>query len=147
MALKLEEFATQRADCLAAGRRIRKYKLRIIGGKSCYHYEMQHDFVAIGDNATDEFIRLKDAEVHCDINSEHCTICMRWGDKIPFESSVLIPGVGNAANAAVAAARLGLSTAFISNIGDDRVRREERRSLLLKEKTWTLSSCTSIPAW
>lgn len=79
-----------------------------------------YDFIAIGDTTTDAFIRLKDASVHCDINSENCTICMRWGDKIPFESSTVVAGVGNAANAAVAASRLGLNTAFVSNIGDDR---------------------------
>jgi ribokinase len=78
------------------------------------------DFVAIGDTTVDEFIRLKEARVSCDINDENCTISMKWGDKIPFESATLIPGVGNAANAAVAAARLGLSTGFISNIGHDR---------------------------
>jgi len=77
------------------------------------------DFVAIGDTAVDEFIRLKDAKVTCDIDHEDCTISMKWGDKIPFEFSVLLPGVGNAANAAVAAARLGLSAGFISNVGAD----------------------------
>lgn len=78
------------------------------------------DFIAIGDTTVDEFIKLKDAQVHCDINHEHCTISMNWGDKIPYEESILVPGVGNAANAAVAAARLGLSTGFISNVGKDR---------------------------
>lgn len=77
------------------------------------------DFIAIGDTATDEFIRLKDAKVTCDINNDNCTISMKWGDKIPFDFSVLLPGVGNAANAAVAAARLGLSSGFISNVGND----------------------------
>ncbi len=78
------------------------------------------DFVAIGDTTVDEFIRLKDARVACDINNENCTISMKWGDKIPYEFSVLVPGVGNAANAAVAAARLGLSAGFVSNVGKDR---------------------------
>lgn len=77
------------------------------------------DFIAIGDTAVDEFIRLKDAKVTCDINSENCTISMKWGDKIPYEFSELLPGVGNAANAAVAAARLGLKSGFISNVGGD----------------------------
>ncbi|MFZ2500575.1 MAG: carbohydrate kinase family protein [Minisyncoccia bacterium] len=77
------------------------------------------DFVAIGDTTVDEFIKLKDAHVSCDINHEDCTISMKWGDKIPYESSELVPAVGNAANAAVAAARLGLSSAFISNVGKD----------------------------
>lgn len=78
------------------------------------------DFVAVGDTTVDEFIFLKDARVTCDINDENCTISMRWGDKIPFEKSELVPGVGNAANAAVAAARLGLSSGFVTNIGTDR---------------------------
>ncbi|MBU6490929.1 carbohydrate kinase family protein [Patescibacteria group bacterium] len=78
------------------------------------------DFIAIGDTTVDEFIRLKEARINCDINNEDCTISMKWGDKIPYEFSVLVPGVGNAANAAVAAARLGLSAGFISNIGKDR---------------------------
>ncbi|TSC70105.1 MAG: putative Ribokinase [Parcubacteria group bacterium Gr01-1014_49] len=78
------------------------------------------DFVAIGDTAVDEFIRLKDARINCDINNQNCTISMAWGDKIPYDFSVLVPGVGNAANAAVAAARLGLSSGFVSNVGKDR---------------------------
>ncbi len=77
------------------------------------------DFIAIGDTVVDEFITLKDAEVHCDISREHCTISMSWGDKIPYESSSLVYGVGNAANAAVAAARLGLVAGFVSNVGHD----------------------------
>ena len=28
------------------------------------------DFVAIGDITTDAFIRLKDADVHCEVNAE-----------------------------------------------------------------------------
>ncbi|MEK7604739.1 MAG: carbohydrate kinase family protein [Patescibacteria group bacterium] len=78
------------------------------------------DFVAIGDTAVDEFIKLKEAQVHCALNEEDCTITMRWGDKIPYDFSVLVPAVGNAANAAVAAARLGLTSAFVSNVGNDR---------------------------
>jgi len=78
------------------------------------------DFIAIGDTVVDEFINLKEAKVNCDINHENCTISMKWGDKIPYDSSVLVAGVGNSANAAVAAARLGLSSGFISNVGKDR---------------------------
>ncbi len=78
------------------------------------------DFLAIGDTVVDDFIRIKDATVTCDIDSERCTITMRWGDKIPFESSTLLAGVGNSANAAVAASRLGLSSALMATIGDDR---------------------------
>jgi len=77
------------------------------------------DFIAIGDTTIDEFIQLKDARVSCDVNHQNCTISMKWGDKIPYDSSVLVPAVGNAANAAVAAARLGLSSGFVSNVGHD----------------------------
>lgn len=83
-----------------------------------------YDFVSIGDTVTDAFIRLKDAEVHCRLDHEACEICMRFGDKVPYESVTVIPGVGNSANAAVAAARLGLKTAFVSNVGDDEHGRE-----------------------
>ncbi|MBI3630838.1 MAG: carbohydrate kinase family protein [Candidatus Sungbacteria bacterium] len=78
-----------------------------------------YDFIAIGDTVTDAFIRLKEAEVHCDINKERCMICMRFADKIPYESVTVVPAVGNSANAAVSAARLGLSGALVANIGDD----------------------------
>jgi ribokinase len=77
------------------------------------------DFIAIGDTVVDEFINLKEARVSCDVNNEDCTISMRWGDKIPYESAETVFGVGNAANAAVSAARLGMSTGFISNVGKD----------------------------
>lgn len=78
------------------------------------------DFIAIGDTTVDEFIKLKDAHINCDINHQDCTISMQWGDKIPYDFSILVPAVGNAANAAVAAARLGLSSGFVSNVGRDR---------------------------
>ena len=78
------------------------------------------DFLSIGDAVVDDFIRLKDAEAHCDINHEHCTICLRFGDKVPFEEVTVVPAVGNAANAAVSASRLGLSSALVTNLGDDK---------------------------
>lgn len=77
------------------------------------------DFLAIGDPVVDEFIELEDASVHCNIDSENCTISMRWGDKIPFKNAILIAGVGNAANAAVSAKRLGLSSALLGITGKD----------------------------
>lgn len=77
------------------------------------------DFVAIGDTVVDDFIKLKEAQVSCNIDNTACTISMRFGDKIPFEANYVVYGVGNSANAAVSAARLGLKTAFISDIGAD----------------------------
>ncbi len=78
-----------------------------------------YDFIAIGDTVTDAFIRLKEASVHCTIDRERCEICMRFADKIPYESVTVVPAVGNSANASVAASRLGLSSALVANIGDD----------------------------
>lgn len=80
----------------------------------------QLDFLAIGDITTDAFIRIKEAEVHCDIRTDQCQICLNFADKIPYESVTVIPAVGNSPNAAVAASRLGLTSALIANIGDDR---------------------------
>ncbi len=77
------------------------------------------DVLAIGDIVVDDFIRLKEASVHCKLDNDECEICMRWGDKIPFEFSVRVPGVGNAANAAVCAARLGLKSALHTYVGAD----------------------------
>ena len=81
---------------------------------------MPIDFFAIGDIVTEPFIRLKDANVHCKINNEACEICMSWGDKIPYESATVCAAVGNASNAAVAAARLGLNAALRTYVGNDR---------------------------
>ncbi|MBI2035661.1 MAG: carbohydrate kinase family protein [Candidatus Liptonbacteria bacterium] len=80
---------------------------------------MRYDFIAIGDVTTDAFIRLKDAEIHCTVNREKCEICLRFGDKVPYENVWVVPAVGNSANAAVAAARLGLKSALVSSIGSD----------------------------
>jgi sugar/nucleoside kinase (ribokinase family) len=80
---------------------------------------MQYDFIAIGDTVSDAFIELEDASVHCQLDNEDCTISMRWGDKIPYRNLTLVHGVGNSANAAVAANRLGLNTALITDIGND----------------------------
>jgi ribokinase len=77
------------------------------------------DFLAIGDIVTDVFIRLKDAEAHCDIDDHNCKLCLRFGDKVPFESAEEIRAVGNSANAAVSAARLGLSASLLAHVGKD----------------------------
>jgi sugar/nucleoside kinase (ribokinase family) len=80
----------------------------------------EYDVIAIGDTVVDAFIRLKDASVHCSVNKEDCELCMRFGDKVPFEAAYVLPAVGNAANAAVSCARLGLSSALVASVGGDR---------------------------
>lgn len=88
------------------------------------------DFLAVGDIVVDDFIRLKDAHVTCRIDNTQCEICMRWGDKIPFEFSKMVPAVGNSANAAVAAARLGLNVGLRAYVGADQHGQECIASLL-----------------
>lgn len=77
------------------------------------------DFFAIGDIVTEPFIRLTDAHVQKGASGEQ-ELCMAFGEKIPYESAVVVAAVGNASNAAVSAARLGLSSALRSYTGDDR---------------------------
>ncbi len=86
--------------------------------------ETDLDFLAIGDIVTEPFIRLQDASVHCKIDNEACEICMRWGDKIPYESATVCAAVGNASNAAVSAARLGLKSALRAYVGNDEFGRQ-----------------------
>ncbi|HEV8591313.1 MAG TPA: carbohydrate kinase family protein, partial [Pyrinomonadaceae bacterium] len=81
---------------------------------------MSYDFVSFGDITVDAFIRLKDAKVHCSINNENCELCVKFGQKIPFESVTEVFAVGNGPNAAVAAIRLGLTSTAVANVGDDR---------------------------
>lgn len=84
-----------------------------------YMLRKQIDVLAVGDLTTDAFIRLKDAAVHCKIKEEDCELCVRFGDKVPFEYVKVVKAVGNAANAAVSASRLGLRAALVANIGED----------------------------
>lgn len=79
----------------------------------------KYDFLAIGDIVVDDFILLKDAEATCDLQQEHCKLCVRFGDKVPFESHEVLYAVGNSPNAAVSAARLGLKSALSAVVGDD----------------------------
>ena len=83
-----------------------------------------YDFIAIGDITTDAFIRIKDASVTCDVNREHCMLCMRFGDKIPYEEVFIVRAVGNSPNAAVSASRLGLKSAIVTDLGGDEAGRE-----------------------
>ena len=83
----------------------------------------QLDFVALGDMVTDDFIEIqRDVRIDTDPDPEdkgYDEICFRFGDKTPYEKSVVVPAVGNSPNAALSATRLGLKTALITDTGDD----------------------------
>lgn len=77
------------------------------------------EFIAIGDTVIDAFIKLKNAHETLNKETQQTEICMVFGTKIPFESAEEVVAVGNSANAAVSAARLGLSSGLISHLGAD----------------------------
>lgn len=90
----------------------------------------QTHFAAIGDVVTDAFIELLPAEAEVEQDKQHHPLlCMTYGTKIPFQEAIIVPGVGNAANAAVAASRLGLHSAFMSDVGDDDIGKEMLHTL------------------
>lgn len=95
--------------------------------------DSQIDIISVGDIVTDAFIRLLDDQAHTYENEQGKWLAMQYGTKLPFEFAEVIEAVGNAANAAVACARLGLKTAFVTNVGGDQHGRD-MISTLSKEK-------------
>ncbi len=87
------------------------------------------DFIAIGDIVADAFIRLNNADIHTDEAKHRKELCVSYGDKVPYEFVEVLYAVGNSANAAVSAARLGLNPALVSNQGDDDVGKKNLESL------------------
>ncbi|MDQ3093920.1 MAG: carbohydrate kinase family protein [bacterium] len=79
------------------------------------------DVLAIGDVVTDAFIKLLDdkAWTYTDEHDKK-VLAMEYGTKLPFDHAEVIEGVGNAANAAVSFAKLGLDSGLVSNVGGDR---------------------------
>ena len=78
------------------------------------------DFLAIGDIVVDAFIKLKKANILGQPNTSNYQIAIPFAEKVPYEDVFVVPAVGNASNAAISAARLGLNTAIVTNLGDDR---------------------------
>lgn len=101
----------------------------------CYTTSMQNDeqidFLAVGDIVTDAFIKLRDSEawIETDNPEKKKEICMLFGDKLPYDDVTVVPAVGNSPNAAVSATRLGLKTALLTNIGDDKFGDEQMQAL------------------
>ena len=78
------------------------------------------DVIAIGDTTEDVFLRMESASLQCSLHeNEDCLICFDYAEKIPVEQKTDVPAVGNAANHAIGAARLGLSAAIYTIVGDD----------------------------
>lgn len=85
----------------------------------------QLDIISIGDVVTDDFIQLQEdqAWTYADDHGMN-VLAMEFGTKLPFVGRQVVEAVGNASNAAVALTRLGLSTGFVANVGDDQYGRD-----------------------
>ncbi|HXZ61357.1 MAG TPA: carbohydrate kinase family protein [Acidimicrobiales bacterium] len=81
----------------------------------------KHDVLCVGDAATDVFIRLSDAHIHTRQEGEDWWLDLPFGGKVPFDFALTVDAGGNAANAAVGLARLGVSSALVAHAGDDRI--------------------------
>ena len=79
----------------------------------------QYDVLSVGDTAADVFIRLSDAHIRITEDDHGHWMDLPFGGKVPFEYAVTVDAGGNAANAAVGFARLGLSTAIAAHVGND----------------------------
>ncbi len=77
----------------------------------------QMDFIAIGDTVIDAFIRVSAG--HIQETAHGREICLPYGMKVPFDEVYILLAVGNSANAAVSAARLGLQSALLTSLGKD----------------------------
>lgn len=84
----------------------------------------QFDVLCIGDVVTDDFIKLLDDQAHVYDNEYGKWLAMPFATKIPFDHREVVPGVGNAGNAAASFAKLGLKTAFATDVGGDKYGRE-----------------------
>jgi ribokinase len=82
------------------------------------------DVISIGDIVTDVFIKLYENQAHQYDNEQGSWLAIPFATKIPYDTVDTISGVGNAANAAVTFARLGLNSAFATNVGDDQIGRD-----------------------
>jgi ribokinase len=84
----------------------------------------QFDVLSIGDIVTDAFIKMFDDQAQVVENEQGKWLAIPFGTKLPFDHTEIIRAVGNAANGAVAFAKLGLKTGFVTNVGGDSEGRE-----------------------
>jgi ribokinase len=86
--------------------------------------QKQLDVLSVGDVVTDAFIKLFDESERVEKRPDGNWLALPFGTKLPFDFAQVIPGVGNAANASVAFAKLGFSSGLVANIGNDNYGRE-----------------------
>jgi ribokinase len=84
---------------------------------------MKYQVVGIGDSVVDYFYILEDAHLHTNIDHLNKELCLNFADKIAVEAVYHVPLAGNAANFVVGAKRLGIKTAFYTNVAGDHLGR------------------------
>lgn len=84
----------------------------------------QIDILSVGDVVTDAFIKLLDDQAEVFEENGAKWLAMPFATKLPFHHVEIAQAVGNASNAAVAFARLGLKTGFMTNVGGDQEGRD-----------------------
>ncbi len=88
-----------------------------------------YDVLCVGDAATDVFIRLSDEHIRALTDTAGHWLALPFGSKVPFDYARTVDAGGNAANAAVGLARLGVATALASHLGDDSIGRDMQVAL------------------
>ena len=85
---------------------------------------MAIDVLSVGDIVTDAFIKMFDDQAHTFEDKNGKWIAIPWGSKIPYDHVEELKAVGNAPNASVSFARLGLKSALQANVGSDQFGRD-----------------------
>ncbi len=81
--------------------------------------QKQIHVLAVGDVVTDAFIKLFDDQARIEKDEKGSWLSLPYATKVPFDYVEAVPAVGNASNASVAFAKLGLDSGLVTNIGPD----------------------------
>lgn len=84
----------------------------------------QIDVLSIGDVVTDAFIKLFDDRAAVHDTKHGPVLAIPFATKLPFDHTEILNAVGNAPNAAVNFAKLGLESALAANVGGDSAGRD-----------------------
>jgi len=77
-----------------------------------------HQIVTVGNALIDAFMTIEKNSRYARVDTANHELCFKYGQKIHVEQTNFLLG-GNACNVGVGLSRLGLSTGFVAEIGDD----------------------------
>lgn len=84
----------------------------------------QFDVLSVGDVVTDAFIKLLDDRAQVQETEHGPLLAMPFATKIPYDHVEVVHAVGNAPNASVNFAKLGLKSGMVANVGSDSAGRD-----------------------